>query len=283
MKIPSWIILLILFFVIFDVFIWWQVFFAGPNKNPEIYFLDVGQGDSELAVLPGNVKVLIDAGPNNKIISELSSVFSPCDRYIDLVILSHPQLDHFGGLIDVMKRYQVGAFVFSGKQGETAAFGELEKTIKENKIPVVVLGEGDKIKYRNDVFDVLSPPENLLSSAELNDTTLVMRLLSQGVKVLFTGDIDSKIEESLARKYDLDVDVLKVSHHGSRLSSSEEFLKAVSPKISVIEVGKNSYGHPTKQALSNLTSVGSQIFRTDKDGIVKLAVEDGEINIFKQK
>jgi len=283
MKIPNWIILLILFFVIFDIFIWWQIFFAGPNKNLELYFLDVGQGDSELAVLPGNVKVLIDAGPDNKIIGNLSSIFSSTDRYIDLAIISHSQLDHFGGLIDVMKRYQIGAFIFNGRRGETAAFGELEKTIKENKIPVVVLGESDKIKYQNDILDIISPPENLLSNAELNDTTLVMRLLSQGVKVLFTGDIDSKIEESLVRKYDLGVDVLKISHHGSKFSSSEDFLKAVSPKISIIEVGKNSYGHPTEQALNRLASVGSQIFRTDRNGTVKLTLENGKINIFKEK
>jgi len=282
-KLADWEILIILFLIIFDVFIWEQIIFNGPNRQTEIYFLDVGQGDSELAVLPGGVKVLIDGGPNKKILDELANVLSPFDRYIDLVALSHPQLDHFGGLIDVLKRYRIGVFIFSGRRGEIAAFGDLEKVIQENKIPVVVLGEKDKIKYQDSRFDILSPSKNLLSSAELNDTTLVMEFFSQSVKTLFTGDIDSKIEEYLAQKYDLDIDVLKVSHHGSRFSSSEKFLLAATPKLTIIEVGKNSYGHPTEQILSRLASIGSQVFRTDKDGTVKLTLENGKINIFKEK
>jgi competence protein ComEC len=283
MKVDNWVILIILFFVIFDIFIWTQIVFGGPNKNTEIYFLDVGQGDSELVVLPGKVRMLIDAGPNKKVLDELADVLPPYDRYIDIVALSHPQLDHFGGLIDVLKRYEVGAFIYNGRRGEIAAFGDLEKIINKKKIPAIVLEEKDKIKYQDSRFDILSPSGGLLSSAELNDTTLVMRLLSQGVKILFTGDIDSKIEESLAQRYDLDIDVLKVSHHGSKFSSSEEFLKIATPLISVIGVGKNSYGHPAKQALSRLASVGSQIFRTDKDGTIKLEINSGQINIFKEK
>ena len=275
--------MIILFLAVFDVFIWGQIVFSAPNKNTEVYFLDVGQGDSELAVLPGNVKILIDAGPNRKVLDELTSALSPFDRYIDLVVLSHPQLDHFAGLIDVLKRYQVGAFVFNGRRGETAAFGDLEKIIQENKIPVIVLGEKDKIKYQDSRFDVLSPSKNLLSSAELNDTTLVMRLLSQNAKILFTGDIDSKIENYLAEKYELDVDVLKIAHHGSKFSSSEEFLRAATPKLTIIEVGKNSYGHPTEQVLNRLALIGAQIFRTDKDGTIKLVLDNGRINIFEEK
>lgn len=282
-KISDWAILLILFLVAFDVFIWTQIVFSAQNKNTEVYFLDIGQGDGELAILPDNVKVLIDGGPNKKILDELASVLSPFDRYIDLVVLSHPQLDHFAGLIDVLKRYQVGAFIFNGRRGETAAFGDLEKIINENKISVIVLGEKDKIKYQDSRFDILSPSKNLLSSAELNDTTLVMRLLSQNAKILFTGDIDSKIEEYLAQKYDLNVDVLKVSHHGSRFSSSEEFLRATTPKLTIIEVGKNSYGHPTGEVLSRLVLIGSQIFRTDRNGTIKLVLDNDRINIFKEK
>lgn len=283
MKIDNWVILLILFLVIFDVFVWQQVVFGGPNKDLEVYFLDVGQGDSELAVLPGGAKILIDGGPNNKILNELSSVLGPTDRYIDLVALSHPQLDHFGGLIDVMKRYQVGAFVFNGRQGIVPAFKDLEKAIKDNKIPVIILGKGDKIKNRESNFDILSPSKEFSNSYDLNDTTLVMKLGSQGAKILFTGDIDKKIEDYLVAQYDLDIDVLKVSHHGSRFSTSEKFLEEATPKISIIEVGKNSYGHPTKQVLSGLASVVSQIFRTDNDGTIKLTINNQNISVFKKK
>lgn len=274
MRVDNWVILIILFLIIFDIFVWQQVVFGGVNKNPEVYFLDVGQGDSEMAILPGRVKVLIDSGPDNKILDELSQILKPTDRYIDLIILSHPQLDHFGGLIDVLKRYQIGAFIFNGRRGESSAFQDLEKIIKENKIPVIILAEGDKIKYAENRFDVLSPSKESLKSYELNDTTLVLKLESQGAKILFTGDITQKIEDELVAKYDIDIDVLKISHHGSKFSSSEEFLKETSPKISVIEVGKNSYGHPTKKVLGNLASIGSQVFRTDKNGTVKLVIDN---------
>lgn len=282
MKTDNWVILLILFLVIFDVFIWQQVVFEMPSGNLEVYFLDIGQGDGELVILPGGVKVLIDAGnPNGKILEELSSILRPTDRYIDLVVLSHPQADHFGGLIDVLKRYRVGAFIFNGRKGEATAFQELEKIIKENKIPAVVLTEGDKIKYIDNRFDILSPTKEFLSSYELNDTTLVMKLENENAKILFTGDIDKRVENYLINKYDLDIDILKVAHHGSRFSSSKEFLRETSPKISVIEVGKNFYGHPTKQVLNKLASIGSQIFRTDKNGTVKLIINSQNINIFQ--
>lgn len=283
MKINNWIILLILFLIIFDVFIWGQIIFGGPNENLEVYFFDVGQGDSELIILPGNVKILIDAGPNNKILKELSSALGPTDRYIDLVVLSHPQLDHFGGLIDVLKRYQIGAFIFNGRRGNVPAFQDLEKIIKENKIAAVALAENDKIKHLKNRFDIVSPSKNLLESAELNDTSLVMKFENEEVKILFTGDIDKKIENYLIKNHDLSVDVLKVSHHGSKFSTSREFLMEAAPKISIIGVGKNSYGHPTAEVLARLAAIGSQIFRTDKNGTIKLVIDNKKINILKTK
>ena len=277
------IFLTIFIFLALNVFVWQQILFHKPNKDTELYFFDVGQGDSQMVILPNNVKILIDGGPNDRVLGQLSSILSPFDRYIDLVVMSHPQTDHFAGLIGVLKRYKVGAFVFSGKKGLVKSFNDLEKAIKENQATVVVLGEGDKIKYLENKFDILSPSKNLLQSNEPNDWTLVMKMVSGGVKALFTGDIDSLVENSLIGKYYLGVDILKVAHHGSRFSSGKEFLAATAPKIAVIEVGKNSYGHPTKDALERLAFAGAQIFRTDKDGTVKLIINNRQINIFKTR
>lgn len=282
-KIKNWIILLIFFLVIFDIFVWLQIVFGGPNKNLEVYFLDVGQGDSELVILPNGPKVLIDGGPNNKAIEELASVLRPTDRYLDLIILSHPQTDHFTGLIDVLKRYQVGAFIFNGQNGLANSWSDLIKIIQENKIPVVVLAAGDKIHYLDNQFYFLWPEKNSINNLNLNEAALVPLLQSRNSKILFTGDISSKIEDRLIQRYELDVDVLKVSHHGSKYSSSEKFLIKTSPKISVIQVGKNSYGHPTQEVLNKLALVGSQIFRTDKDGMIKLIIKNQQINVFKKK
>jgi len=279
-------ILLLVFLAIFDFFVWSEIVFGRErttNKNSEVYFLDIGQGDSELINLAGGVQILIDGGPNKKILDELASILPVTDRYIDLVILSHPQYDHFAGLIDVLKRYQIGAFIYNGRKGEIKAFEDLEKVLKENKIKTIVLVQGDKIKYRNNQLDIISPASDFLKSKELNDTSLVISLQSAGAKFLFTGDIGFAVENYLAKNFDLKSDVLKVAHHGSRYSSGEEFLKKVNPKISVIEVGKNSYGHPTSQALNGLASVGSRVFRTDYDGTIKLIINGNKIDILKRK
>ena len=276
-------IIFFVFLVVFDLFIWSLIILGGPNKNAEIYFFDIGQGDSEMIILPGNIKVLIDGGPDKKILSELASVLNPTDKYIDLIVLSHPQMDHFAGLIDVLKRYKVGAFIYNGREGEAGAFQDLKKVLKENSALKIILAQGDKIKYQENIFDVISPSKEFLASKELNDTTLVLKLSINNFMALFTGDIGENIEKYLIDNFNIGIDVLKVGHHGSKFSSSVGFLNASKPKISVIEVGKNSYGHPTAQALARIANTGSQIFRTDFDGAVKLVINSNSINIFKKK
>jgi len=283
MKIKNWVILLILFLFVFDGFVWLDILFDGRNKNAEIYFLDVGQGDSELVVLPDGVKILIDGGPTNKVIDALASVLRPTDRYIDLIMLSHAQTDHFTGLIDVLKRYRVGAFIYNGRAGTALSWPELTGVIKQDRVPVEVLMAGDKISYRDNYFNILAPDKNFIANSDLNETVIVTLLQSQNTKILFTGDADAKLEDYLLQRFNLDIDVLKVAHHGSKFSSSGEFLKNTSPKLAIIEVGKNSYGHPTADALSRLAAVGAQIFRTDKDGTIKLVLDSQNINVFKQK
>ncbi len=280
-------ILFLIFLAVFDFIVWKSIILNKPNSDTEIYFLDVGQGDSELVILPGGIKVLIDAGPNSKVVNELESVLRPTDRYIDLLILSHSETDHFNGFIDVLKRYQIGAFIYNGRAGTAQSWKELAKIVEENKIPVFVLAQGDKIKNQDDFFEILLPNADFLRSKELNDTSLAIKFVNNDrqaqINILFTGDIGEKNEKYLINNFDIKANILKVGHHGSKYSSSDYFLKAVNPKISVIEVGKNSYGHPTKEVLDRLAAVGSQIFRTDQNGAVKLTISGNEINIFKKR
>src|SRR5689334_7001064 len=123
----------------FNFFVWSAVALQANADGLNIYFLDVGQGDSSLIVLPGGAKILIDGGPANKsVFGELEKVLSPSDRYIDLVMLTHPQLDHFGGLIDVLKRYRVGAFIYNGRDGTAQAWPYLKEIVSEKKIKTVL-------------------------------------------------------------------------------------------------------------------------------------------------
>ena len=274
-------IILIAALIILDVFIFAYIF-SPPNDSLEVYFLDVGQGDSEFIDLAGGVQVLIDGGPpNGKAVQALGRIIPFSDRYIDLIIMTHAQLDHFGGLIDVLDTYEVGAFLWNGVEGTTSAFQGLKDVIESRNIPVIVLGAGDRIKYGDNYFKILSPNKSLLGAKNLNDTSIVTQLISGEIKILFTGDISQKTENKLSNTYDLTSNILKVSHHGSKYSSSPNFLSAVHPALAIIQVGKNSYGHPTAETLGRLAVVGAKIFRTDSDGTVRLVINEGVIKIFK--
>jgi len=275
--------LLVFLAVIFDVVLWIWVLFPSLQSDSgqalSMYFLDVGQGDSELITIDG-VDILVDGGPDAKVLESLSKVMPPTDRYIDIVILSHPHLDHFGGLTDVFKNYEVGMFIDSGHDHSIAQYDYFKKVLVEENIKHINLVKGDKIKYKDLVLNFLSPVVS--GQKELHDNTLVFMIEKEGFKGLFTGDINFRVEKNLVRDYkDLSANLLKVSHHGSANSTSNEFLRVVRPQISVIGVGRNSYGHPRSALLSRLQVNGAQIFRTDQDGTVKAVLIDGKLSIFK--
>ena len=271
-------VLIIFCLFILDFFVWGLILFPRGVGGESLYFFDVGQGDSQMISL-GNIQMLIDGGPNAKILSELPKAMSTADRYVDIVILSHPELDHFGGLIDVLKNYRVGLFIDNGRGRENAAYSELRNLIAERKINYLALAEGDRIKYKDDVLEILSPSSKLSGSKELNDTALVLKFESPKFNVLYTSDIGFDVEKELLKKFNLSANVLKVAHHGSKYSSSKEFLAAVSPKAAIFEVGKNSYGHPTKEVLSRIAEIGAQIFRTDTNGTIKFDIAKDVLNI----
>lgn len=277
------VVVIALVIVALDIFVYWQIFSAPfQNQNLRLYFLDVGQGDSEFVELPGGVKILIDGGPpNGKVLEALGEVLPPTDRYIDLIVVSHPQLDHFGGLVEVLKRYKVGIVIHNGRSGTVSAFEDFREAIKENSIKTVRLAAGDKMRYSESVINVLSPDSVLVGDKELNDTGLVLALDSKNIKTLFTGDIGSDVENKLLNILTSDVDILKVAHHGSKFSSTANFLEAVKPTLAIIEVGKNSYGHPTSETLNRLTIAGAKVYRTDQDGTMKLVIDGENIKIIK--
>jgi competence protein ComEC len=229
-----------------------------------LYFFAVGQGDSEMVVSDG-VRMLIDGGRGDSVLSALERTIPWYYKRIDVLAISHPEQDHMGGLFDVVEYYDVGVVVWNGQ--ENALWEEFSALLNAHHIPVVILGAGDAVTMDNVILSVLWP--NALSS-ETNENSLVFRADTPYGSVLYTGDISSKVEKKLASQENINVDILKIPHHGSKYSSSDMFLRAVSPLLSVVEVGNNSYGHPTQEVLSRLAFVGSTLFRTDIDGTIKL-------------
>ncbi|MFA5172965.1 MAG: MBL fold metallo-hydrolase [Candidatus Paceibacterota bacterium] len=260
---------------------------ANGKEKTAVYFLDVGQGDAEMAILPGSrtARFLIDGGPDRSVLEELSKIMPFFSKRIDLISISHPQEDHMGGISYVAESFKTGGFVSSGEIGKGEAWEKLERALEKNKTNIINLAAGDKIKYGENEILVLNPETG--KKTDMNESSLVLLLKNPKMNVLFTGDIGKKTEEKIVA--DLrkngeaeEIDVLKVAHHGSKNSSGEDFIAALKPKVSVIEVGKNSYGHPTKEVLNRLAEIRSLIFRTDKKGTMKVeAGEDNKIKVYE--
>ncbi|MEK7138228.1 MAG: MBL fold metallo-hydrolase [Patescibacteria group bacterium] len=282
-KLDNLSFLIVFGLVVLNLFVWFQIIFRAESKGTEFYFLDVGQGDGTLGVFQNGVKFLMDAGPGAQTVASLEKVLGRNQKYIDLAMITHPQLDHFGGFNYILEKYNVGAFVVNGREVVLPEWRELMEKIKEKEIPLMVLGVNDKIIFQNNSIDFLSPDNRQLQSAELNDGSLVGLVKTPEAKMLLTGDISFSIENYLIEKFGvegLDADILKVPHHGSKYSSGEKFLDAVTPAVAVIEVGKNNYGHPTKEVLGRLESKEIKTFRTDTMGTLKIEFEGDKLQVF---
>jgi competence protein ComEC len=274
-----------------DMVIWYQIIFAAPvtlAASAHIYFLDVGQGDSELVVLPGDIKILTDAGPDTEVLQSLANVLPPSDTYIDLAIISHPEADHFGGYNSILDHYRIGAFISNGRDAApgNAAWSQLREKMKDKNIPLITLGAGDAIHYADSEIDILSPNADFAQSAELNDTGLVELVKTPHFTALLTADTGFNVEDFLLASHEnLRADVLKIAHHGSKYASDDAFLRAVDPKVAVVEVAtKNTFGQPASSTLARIaSSTNAQIFRTDRDGTIAVWAGDGTIEVSKEK
>lgn len=254
------------------------------NLNRErgltVAFLNVGQGDASFIETPSGNQIMIDAGPDGKLaIRELGKLMPFFDKSIDLAVLSHPNKDHIAGFIDIFRRYKINYALSSGAKSAIPEFGEWEKLLEAKKIQKIKAKRGLRIHMdKNVYFDVIAPlTDDYKDFKSFDDSMVVARLIYGKTSFLFTGDMTAKNEhELLSANTAVDSDVLKVAHHGSRYSSSDLWLEAVSPIVAAIQVGKNNkYGHPTSETLGRLEKLKIKISRTDIDGTIIMR-SDGE-------
>lgn len=234
------------------------VVFAKPktvNNLAKVHMLNIGQGDSFLIEASNGAQMLIDGGRDATVLSELSKVMKWNDKSIDVVIATHPDADHVGGLIDVVKRYSIGLFLTSDVYSDTQTYKSLISSVLEKKIPAYYVRQGMNLNLADKTdFTVLFPDRDTYNW-ETNSASIVGRLQVGERSALFTGDSPIAIEKYLVKTIpeELDVDILKLGHHGSKTSSSLEYLKATSPELALISAGvNNSYGHPHKEVLDLL-------------------------------
>lgn len=259
------------------------------DRELKVNFLNVGQGDAILIRTPSHQDILIDGGPGNKAVEEIGHLLPFYDRDIELMILTHAHSDHVSGLIEVLKRYQVEQILYSGKvlheSGDYLAWFNL---IKEKSIPLrpAVCCEriflGDQL-----VLEVVYPFEDFSGKRleELNDSSLVIRLVYKGQEFLFMGDAPIKVEDELIHKgVNLESDVLKVGHHGSKYSSGPEFLELVDPQYAVIQSGAgNKFGHPHFKTINNLARLGVNILRNDECGTIFFESDGRKLKVQSEK
>ncbi len=239
----------------------------------EIHFIDVGQGDAVFVVTPGK-NLLVDGGWHNTGVVEYLDMLDI--EKIDIVIGTHPHADHIGGLINVFHGFEVGEVIDPAVVHTTTTFNNYMSTIDFYDIPFTVGRRGIARELSEDADLVLLHPVNP-DSGHLNNASVVARVVLGEVTLLLTGDAEREAEiEMLEVSQLLNVDVLKVGHHGSWTSSNESFLEAVKPQISVIMCGvDNDYGHPHDVALQRLEATGTKIYRTDIHGHI-LILSDGK-------
>jgi competence protein ComEC len=259
------------------------LYFYQPSKNLEVDFLDVGQGDAILIKSPYGQNILIDGGPDSSVIKRLGENLPWWDRTIDLMVLTHPHDDHVTGEIDVLNRFKTKQIIYTGVAHTAPNYLNWLETIREAKTPIGIIINNRRVDLGpNCYLEIVYPDEDLSekSFADLNESSIVAKLVYGRTSFLLAGDADSVVEKKVFdSKIDLKSDVLKVGHHGSDTSTSDDWLAAVKPDIAVISVGAgNSFGHPSLRTVKKLERAGAKILRTDLDGTVRLVSDGLSIN-----
>lgn len=260
----------------------WLPLLQAQHRVLEVAFLDVGQGDSILITTPSQRQVLIDGGPHDAVLRALGNHMSWLDRRIDVVVATHPDADHIGGLIPVLERFEVDAVMFSGVAKETLESDALYAQVTQKNIQRIEARRGQDIQLGDGVVLSILFPDRDVSGVEANDGSIVTRLTYGGHSFLFTGDAPQSIERYITTldESTLKSTVLKVGHHGSHTSTDEVFLGYVDPEYAILSRGcNNSYGHPHEEIVRLLQEQGGAIYDTCEDGDVVFTSDGEALNV----
>jgi competence protein ComEC len=289
----------VLFFVSINLIFCTELSFLLPEeyktsyKDLDITFLNVGQGDSIFIIFPNKKTMLVDAGgspywmgenawdPGKEVV--VPFVKSVGINKIDYIIVSHPHGDHFGGMFSVLNLLDIGEFIDNGYTEGDPNYVDLLAIVDKKELPYEQIKEGDKFDIDKDItIEVFFPPKKGFPFEGTNNSSIVFKIVYKKFSVLLTGDIEFEVEQYLCSKYKnkLRSVVLKVPHHGSRTSSTEKFIKTVSPEIAIISCGKNNmFGHPHNEVVTRYKKLKIDLYRTDIDGNIKILTNGDEYTV----
>jgi competence protein ComEC len=237
-----------------------------------ISFLDVGQGDSILIAAPNGNTVLIDGGKPGSILNPLARALPLFSKDIDVVIATHPDADHIGGLVDVLNRYMIHSFIEPGSKSDSGVYKELTSAIDAGNLPHFYARQGMTIDMGEGALVKILFPDRDASGLETNISSVITRVLYGSSSAILTGDSPQAIEREMVRTFgsELASDVLKLGHHGSRTSSDGSFVWAVHPAYAIVSAGlNNSYGHPHKETVDLISGLQIPILETSKEGTIQ--------------
>lgn len=276
-------------------FAYWHVTHSEAHRF-RVTFLNVGQGDAALIQFRNGQRMLVDCGPDKKVLSELGNVLPWYERRIDYLVVTHAHADHYAGCIDVLARYRVTRIITNGEIKHDPLFETFARSIKNEPSSTFFAERApETLEIAGTQLHFLAPDPRLplnLKEGDSNNASIVFRLVDSPSRktVLFTGDMEEPLETAVLKRYcnrtngssvtssvppfaepcpELQAEVLKAGHHGSDTSSGEAFIGAVSPKTAVISVGvHNAFGHPSLRVIRRLERRGVKILRTDKQGAI---------------
>ena len=262
---------------LFSVTLGLLLIFQNQNSGKfRIIACDIGQGDGMLLISPSGKQVVVDGGPGTKIVDCLGQKMPFWDRTLEMVVLTHPEKDHLEGLLEVLVRYEVKMIVTSGVVNDTELFNAWQEALKKEGAKVHTAKAGDKLVIDSLTMDILWPTAEklalwkLTAPSEINESSIVSRVTFGQFCAYLTGDIPKEIFQTLINK---PCQVLKISHHGSKTGTNQDIIESVDPKVAIIQVGKNSFGHPHKEVIDLLESKVVEIYRNDSNGIIEMSTD----------
>lgn len=261
-----------------------------PSVN--ITFLDIGQGDATFIEFADGQQMLIDCAIDGRVLESLAGVMPFFDKTLDYLVITHPDKDHYGGCEDVLERFEVSTIIYNGFRRENnSTWRSFWDAIVEEQAEYVGIDVANIWEIASSTITFLYPDHEIAvdpnipnekKEANNNDMSIVMKLSYGEMDVLFTGDAEEALEQYLVYAYGdvLDVEILKMGHHGSARSSIEEFIEVVTPEEAIASAGEgNRYGHPSPRAIKRLERAGAHIWRTDTQGDIMVTLYETTYDI----